>query len=371
MKKYINKFAALVIIIFLTLPFAYISAESERFFYLVDYADDQGYQIKITDDTVYINSSTLKEELPNASHFYDCCVYNGVFSFLGYTLINGNLGKQIVVFTYDSKENYQSSFAIINNSSGMPSTFAVDTYGKVYFTSSENNTLLYCYSKSGLQYTSKLSANALQLLCLDGKNLTVITTDGVYILRDKLPYLVNTYIPETPCFYAGGGIVRDSANTEYTYEDGNPVKIEPEETLLPTEASKTENTLEITESDNTLEIIESEKYLIVPVGTTVAKLRKALGLNLGEISVTKANGKAITSGKLGTGMKAEYKGLEKYTVIMGELTSEGNINSRDLKLMMKLLTGEEKTTEILLLAGDLDGNGILNTKDLLALSKLY
>lgn len=362
MKKYINKFVALVIIIFLTLPFAYISAESERFFYLVDYADDQGYQIKITDDTVYINSSTLNEELPNSSHFYDCCVYNGVFSFLGYTLINGNLGKQIVVFTYDSKENYQNSFAIINDSSGMPSTFAADTYGRVYFTSSENNTLLYCYSKSGLQYTSKLSANALQLLCLDGKNLTVITMDGVYILRDSLPCLVNTYIPETPCFYAGGGVLMDSANTEYTYEDGNPVKIEPEETLLPTEAP---------DSENTPQIIENEKYLIVPVGTTVAKLRKALGLNLGEISVTKANGKAITSGKLGTGMKAEYKGLEKYTVIMGELTSEGNINSRDLKLMMKLLTGEEKTTEILLLAGDLDGNGILNTKDLLALSKLY
>ncbi len=360
MKKSTGKFIALVLILLLTLPLAFISAESEIFLTLVDYATDESYQIRITEYTVYINSSSLNTEFENSSHFYDCCVYDGTFHFLGYTLINGNLGKQLVIFTYESKENFQSSFAILSDKAGMPNSFAADRFGKVYFTSSEDNTILYCYSKSGLEFSNKLSANAVQLLCVDGENLTIITMDGVYVIEDNLPYLVNSYIPETPCYYSGNSVVKDSSGTEYTYEEGNLIKIEP----VTTHAVTSPN-------ENTLEIIESGKYLIIPQDTTVAKLRKALDLKLGELTVTKIDGKVITSGKLGTGMELQYKGLEKYAVILGELTSEGNINSRDLKLMMKLLSGEKETTEILLLAGDLDKNGTLNTKDLLALSKLY
>ncbi len=362
MKTQLGTFLALVLILLLALPFAFISAASEIFITLVDYATDESYQIRITDESIYINSSILNTELQNSSHFYDCCIYGGVFRFLGYTLINDNSGKQLVIFTYDSNENYQSSYAISAEGSGLPATFAADKYGRAYFTSSENPSLLYCHSKSGMEFNLRLSSPSVELFCLDGENLTIITTDGVYVLKAGIPCLVNAESPYTPCSYKGNNTVVDIKGNEYTYESGKLIKIEPTEPTQAFTAAKDENALQI---------IERGKYLIIPQGTTVSKLRKALRLKLGELSVTKKSGKVLTSGKLGTGMKIEYKGLVRYAVIIGELTSEGNINSGDLKLMMKLLAGSEEAEEILLLAADTDSNTKLNTKDLLLLKKLY
>ena len=58
-------------------------------------------------------------------------------------------------------------------------------------------------------------------------------------------------------------------------------------------------------------------------------------------------------------------------VIYGELTSEGNINSRDLKLMMKFITGEEVPDKAQTKAADINRDGNISVKDLLLLSKMY
>ncbi len=360
-KRYIYKIIALVVILLLTLPLTFTSAQDIKTFQLVDFATDITYNITVENENVTITTNSDSWSLQSYTNIYACCVYNGAFGFLGYTVINDGSETQSTIHFFDTLEGTESYLAIPDSLSESPQNFATDKYLNAYLVSNYQTNTLYCYSKSGLTHTFEFKNPITQVLCLDGEHITVVSWNEIYVIKGGKCEMVDESRTYTPFVYTGGGILTDAYNDKFTYYEGNLIKIVPE----------TEPITEATQDDSSLPIIHKGKYIIIPYGTTVSQLRKALGLTTKEITVTKPNGKIITSGKLGTGMKIEYDGLTKYTVIIGDLTSEGNINSRDLKLMMKLLSGEEAITEILSIAGDLDGNDALNTKDLLSLAKLY
>ena len=65
------------------------------------------------------------------------------------------------------------------------------------------------------------------------------------------------------------------------------------------------------------------------------------------------------------------KGSHYSIVVTGDLTGEGNVNSRDLDALMKHLTEEQQLTGIFISAADIDKDNMLSTKDLVLLSRLY
>ena len=134
-------------------------------------------------------------------------------------------------------------------------------------------------------------------------------------------------------------------------------------------AVSSDNTSDLSPSTPDITIVNN--CIFIPNGMTYAKLCKLLDVTKDEFVIFKQNTAEFDNGKLGTGMYAEYT-TDRYTiVVIGDLTGEGNVNSKDLKSMMKHLTGEISLGTYPLMAADINRDKIASTKDLLLLAKLY
>lgn len=146
----------------------------------------------------------------------------------------------------------------------------------------------------------------------------------------------------------------------------------------------TEDSTEI-ESDqtNTNRSISSSAYRIdfssmciscIPFGTTLAQFKRNICYDGYRISFYR-NGAQKKSGKCGTGMKAIFESdRAKYTFelsVIGDITGEGNVNSRDLSLLMEYLLGTAGFDGVYLISADLSGGGRIDIKDLAMMHRMF
>lgn len=109
----------------------------------------------------------------------------------------------------------------------------------------------------------------------------------------------------------------------------------------------------------------------VDLGTTIAEFKN--GIECKDYNLTFKNylGKEIKSGKLGTGATALFsKGDDSYKftfIVAGDLTGEGNSNSRDINLLMNHILEKEKLEGVYLKAADLNNDGEITALDLFML----
>lgn len=332
-----------------------ISASSAEFV-LTDYCTDIPYTVGIYDDVVSIHSENLNVDLPIDKPVISSCIHRNKFYFLTYTEYNSDY--HAAFYIYD-----KNSGTLIYNLTNLhvytdETRFTVDNEEKLYLVDRYDNSLINCY-KQGTIKTFNLNSTVTQIMCLDGEHITAITTKGIYLITDLELIKISDAPPVAPCVYTANGFVTDSTGTKYTYESGKLISYIPETSTAETDVSEYEN------------IVINDDYIITFQGTTVAKLYKTLGLSKEDLRVYKKDGSVYTQGKVGTGMKAVIENKTFNIVILGELTGEGNINSRDLKIIMKFLTDEEVPDPVQKLSADINRDGTINTKDLLALSKLY
>lgn len=118
---------------------------------------------------------------------------------------------------------------------------------------------------------------------------------------------------------------------------------------------------------------ESERVYI-PLSETISKVKDNLNLSGYNIEFKNYAGKAITSGKLGTGSVAIFskdgKTAEFTFIVKGDVTGEGNANSRDVDCMYNHILGKSSLSEINSKAADINNDGVVDTLDLLLLSKM-
>ena len=330
-------------------------------FNLTDYCTDIPYSVSVKEGIIHIQSENINEELIIDTPVTACSVYSGLFTFLTYTEYKGDNVAACYCFDINTKK-------ITSVSTRLPiytdeTRFAVDNEGKFYLIERGNNCVVNCFYNGNVIYSVDINSHIYQLMCIDGTHITAITAEGVYIIDENFAVYISDAVPVTPCTYTGKGYIADAQGVEFTYESGG-IFVIPE----PTASS------EYTEPNNqqqTTDISISNEHFYVTFGLTVAKLRNSLGYTKEELIVYKIDGSLYNQGKVGTGMKAVLAGKEYIIIVLGELTGEGNINSKDLKLMMKFLTGEEKPNSSQKLSADINCDGIIDTKDLLSLSKLY
>lgn len=277
---------------------------------------------------------------------------------------NGDDSYIYSVRIYDLKSEHFYSFATNYKSVRKDIVFTADDKGTVYLLDSYTKRTLYCYNAEGNNFNISCPAEIKQMMYTSENDVLLFTFSGVYVIEDNVSEKISDITPVTPCKYSGSGIITDDENTQYRYCDGVFDVMVPETTAANTEITDVD-------SDTIIAIDEEKSYLYISAGTTFAKLYKALGIARDELSVVKTDGSTVNSGKLGTGMTAAYNNARFYLIIFGDLTGEGNINSRDLKLLMKHLTGEALLSEVYAEAADLDKDGTLTTKDLLMLANLY
>ena len=363
--KHRNFFFAIFLIVsllFVTI-ISYNATDSESLI-VFDYHSKKEYSVSYAEGSVQIARSDKSISFPYETDVFSSMVYNGVFAFICKDSLSSYDSASLSVTVFDSETRYLYSVLSPIGINTAPTLFASDDDYNVYMCPKDNTDILLKFSPDTGYTSYDLSSSIQQIMCIDNQIL-LITADGVFTLADGSPQKLCSIVINTPCTMDDDNEFTSADGRQYCFENNSLAEIS-ESTPVATESTSES----ISENENYGVKIEND-YIYADYGTTVAKLRKALGLKSEDIVVIKTDGKIITSGKLGTGMRALLNSGEKLIVIKGELTGEGNINSRDLKLMMKILTEEKIPNELLKIAADLDDNGEINTKDLFYLSKLY
>lgn len=189
---------------------------------------------------------------------------------------------------------------------------------------------------------------------------TAVKADDIALLNSKL-YLLK---------HSGNQAVVSEISKEKL------ITAEAPETTAPTLALHTEivsNKYDLSVSSSEYSVDNSEKIISdIAVGTTVAQLKKNLSFNCDFTLYYK--GKIRKTGNVGTGMTAVFSndnGKAEYTLIIkGDCTGEGNVNSRDKKAIFDYILGESDTlTAVYFTAADINGDLVIDTKDLLLTAK--
>ncbi len=102
-------------------------------------------------------------------------------------------------------------------------------------------------------------------------------------------------------------------------------------------------------------------------GTTFAALKRNIDYGDYSVSAVNHNGYPVSSGILGTGWQIIFTGNEKenvYTVIIkGDITGEGNVNSRDYSLLADYILGTAQPDDIHKIAADINDDETISISD--------
>ena len=121
--------------------------------------------------------------------------------------------------------------------------------------------------------------------------------------------------------------------------------------------------------------IDFQNYRIIgiPAGTTFAAFKKNISHDGYSVYLYR-NGKQIKTGLCGTAMTAVFDSeAAKYTFelsVIGDITGEGNVNSRDLSLFMEYLIGTADFNGVYMISADLSVDGIVDVKDLAMMHRM-
>ena len=107
-----------------------------------------------------------------------------------------------------------------------------------------------------------------------------------------------------------------------------------------------------------------DQYILMPAGSTVAELRELFKPEA--VKICDVTGKQITQGKLATGMTAG----DWFIVIEGDCNGTGTVNSADLRTALSLFLDSDIVTDANTRAVDLNDNGVIDTEDLFLLSAM-
>ena len=105
-------------------------------------------------------------------------------------------------------------------------------------------------------------------------------------------------------------------------------------------------------------------YLFAPADTTAARLRAAFPENEIQIYTTTMQ---TASGKLRTGWIAMIDGTLYTIIVPGDINGSGTVNTADLRLLQAFLAGDNTPTDAERLAADLSGSGSVDAADLVLL----
>ncbi len=280
------------------------------------------------------------------------------------------------ILTFKSDNNYKCienfcpdeisfSYNFINDN------LMISTYGGVYKINIDANTISYLFNIE--------SDCGSEMVCeLDDKILTVSKESNLSLLD-----LENNKVSE---FSLNGDIINLCGNNKIAIALTNVEGIKYIKTLQiedfkintkPNDDDSEDNMDDISDIGITSGIYEFNlrDYIItnVDLETTISAFKNNISYKDYNLIFKNYLGKEIKSGKLGTGARAIFsKGDKTYDftfVVAGDLTGEGNSNSRDISLLTNYLLGEENLAGVYLKAADLNNDGEVNALDLLILNK--
>ena len=177
----------------------------------------------------------------------------------------------------------------------------------------------------------------------------------------------------------------DSTIVSLSYESGCPiVSIIPFGSMLDYKQNNSNLEIKSTNEidDDTQEItsdtytIDNKKYAIldIPYGTTIGEFKRNICYDGFKVQFTRYDGKIIKSGNVGTATIVKFYTddffIEYELSVIGDLTGEGNVNSRDKDMMFSYLLDEVNFTGVVIDSADIHKTDKIDTADLVLLLRL-
>ena len=325
-----------------------------------DPVNNKTYSISQSNRSVTIASDGKSESISFSEEIIDAVCFDSKFTILAKRPESQNV-FHYTLMSYNAQNGDITTLATTIAVNNKAVSFCGDENGNFYLLDNKDNTAIHILSQTGNRVINT-NTPVYQLLYMGNNEILVFTSKGTSCIANGIYTMLSTICPATPCSYLAKNKLADSNAVQYIYENSQLTKIVPtteENDALPLPA----------DSQHITEI--SQTHITITKGTTFAALYKELGIKKADLTVCKPDGKIVDSGTLGTGMTAKFSGYTLQIIVLGDLTGEGNINSRDLKVLMKHLNEESLLEGAYLKAADLYTDNTVNTKDLLALSKIY
>ncbi len=351
MKKKLVIFALIISVLIFSLTA--VSAENSKTFTLTDPATDITYEILINGKSLSVKRGSEIISETTVQDISACTIYNNII----YIYYADNLNNALLVYDFDFYNESINLFAVNSDALYNENCFASDGE-KIYFVSGKDTGKL-CVYHSGSVENFDLNAQIKEILLIDKGIVIAVTSAGTFIYNNAKINIAD-YSLSPHIKYIGSGIVKDSLGRDFYIDKGNLVESMPETTCTTTAKAQAHIPPEI-----------EKGFYKTQAGITVSKIKKAFA-DLEITRFTKADGTIIKSGKLGTGADFTLSSGDVITVIIcGELTGEGNVNSRDLKAVLNHLSGKELLSGANLIAADVNEDTAVNTKDALLIAQMY
>ena len=355
--------------------------------------DETEYYLNI--DILHCINGIINKKVIRNARFSD----NGAF-----TVDNDNniyIKNDLKIDVYSSNSIYKYSFEL----EGEPTNIITSTDGNSIFCAYSdglaviNNENIYTYSiKSKKLFSSNdnyFSTNTGEVYLSDGEFLTYIcefnsSSNGVAVINDYVLGIDN----ENLTAYSNGEkfILCDSINNSFIcssadicgcfYQSSdniiniNLISIDEIESMINDTNTQTgQNTTpqDFTfSSDNYSFNIDNSTVTGIEPSSTIAELKKNIDFANCTPTFYDYHGNCISSGNIGTGGRIDINSNDDVfsfsVIIYGDLSGEGNINTKDKRLLVNHLLTESELYGNPLNAGDVNSDNTVDLKDLVALN---
>lgn len=304
---------------------------------------DHNYNIYIITENTVIPLDDMKNPISSVSPSTPFEVYNDICIDSG-----GN------VYTFDENLGFS-----LNDSIKCDNLFIAD--GSFY---QYNENCIYRLSAEGKRTAKYECSDKIADIASSGKNIGIITSSEVlYINTDRFKPISEN---------SGNNNSSDDNNSKNNIPDKNNSSGSQNEKR---DTSSDNSGLNIKNDFNCSYVLSKDGYIYdIPLGTTIATVKKNITGDGVTLTFRNKDGEIVKNGKLGSGYSIEISSGETsntYCVVfIGELTGEGNINSRDTLKLTDYLLNENEDSEWFYKAADLNGDGEVNSIDLLLLQRM-
>lgn len=290
---------------------------------------------------------------------------NGIVSVEDNNFINCSIPESEFVFFNNYCCDKNGNVFIFSKESGFEKIMHTDyenlcVFKDIVYGTKENT--VYMLNDNGVPTSECILDYNIQCLNVSGSNMAVLCDNNIYFLyKDDFK----------DCYEEiSENINISSLNEESDNQNSYDISSNPDETENENSDIQTAN-YSISSDEYTF----SDDIIIgVSQGTTIAKFKSNVNYYSNTVKFTDHNGKIKTSGQLGTGWKVDFlsknKTVSYYIIISGDVTGEGNINSRDITALSDYLLEKSELSKYELYAADINNDNTVNSPDLLIMYKM-
>ena len=312
--------------------------------------------------------------IPDSSHPQLVQIYNKKGKLISTT----DTGSNVQMMFYDSGHTFAQ-----NSRGAVDLTENKEVGGAVLHGAAEQNGSIFCDSQ-GCVYKfsadtgfSMIRSCPYSLVCCTGNDLYTAQGSNIYKLspENEIVSFYNAGVPVERIIASGRNVAFVSSGRLCILSSGSLTPMpKPQQSSAPSQSSRPGSSPSQQSSSAPVYHIRSSTFTISgdliitdKQGTTFAGFKNGIDHGDYTVSALDHNGNTLTSGTPGTGAKLIFTGGGKaltYTIIIkGDVTGEGNVNSRDYNLLSEYLTDISQPDKYTAIAADVNNDNKLTTED--------